>query len=227
MSEPCVRPPIVRTFPHDWAVLRLLEMFRCNLSPHILLLLIVLSQGILSIASSIRLPTNNYRRVDPLPYWSTEVPDTLITADGSASAQNNARSIGVRFKPRNTRILAQAVAGTITQAMWNAYEAYGLLPTAQRNSFSDEFTIRHGPDTFDTVVQITAQGNQTGPYVLTNYRMCRVLSLLGYDFSTHINMSNLTEYDFDVVILEFDKAPVVIGRGYMANGIAENTSSVS
>lgn len=155
------------------------------------------------------------------------VPNTLITADKSASAQNVARSIGVRFRPRTTQILAQAVAGTITQAMWNAYDAYGLLPTAQRNSFNDEFTIRHGPDTFDTVVQITAQGNQTGPYVLTNYRMCRVLSLLGYDFSTHINMSNLTEYDFDVVILEWDKTPVVIGSGYMANGIAENTSSVS
>lgn len=203
-------------------------MFRCNPPHHIFLLLFVLSQGILSIASSIHLPINALgTKVDPLPYWSTEVPNTLVSSDKSASVQNVARSIGVRFKPRTTPILAQAVAGTITQAMWNAYDVYGLLPEAQRNSFSDEFTIRHGPDTFDTVVQISAQGNQTGPYVLTNYRMCRVLSLLGYDFSTHIDMTNLTEYDFDVVILEWDKAPVVIGKGSMTNGNAENASSVS
>lgn len=211
-------------------------MLLSNPQPHFVLFFLVLSQGLVCVASSIRLPLPRPPYNGGfVPSWSDEytstldsiscnlrlsldrLPRTLVSLEGSNSSNNAVHSIGVRFRPRTTPILAQAVAGTITQAMWNAYDVYGLLPRAQRNSFSNEFTVRHGPDTFDTVVQILASGSQTGPYVLTNYRMCRVLSLLGYEFSTHINMASLTEYDFDVVIIEWDKAPVVIGRGYMAN----------
>lgn len=134
------------------------------------------------------------------------------------------RSIGIGFKPRDIPILAQAVAGTITQAMFNAYENYGIIPSDSRASFASEFTVRHGTSTFDTEISLIA--NRSAPYRMTNFRMTQVLSLLGYDFSTRTNLGDFKEYDFDVIVIEVGKPLVVIAKGHMANKGLSNASAV-
>ena len=73
---------------------------------------------------------------------------------------------------------------------------------------------------------MTAKGNQTGDYKLTNSRVVETLSLLGFDYSNQQNVSSLVEYNFDVVIDVWDKPEVIIATGSVKN-IQHNESGTS
>ena len=64
---------------------------------------------------------------------------------------------------------------------------------------------------------MSATGNQTGDFMLTNSRIAETLSLLGFDFSNQQNVSSLVEYNFDVVIDVWMQPEVVIARGSVKN----------
>lgn len=64
---------------------------------------------------------------------------------------------------------------------------------------------------------MSATGNQTGDYMLTNSRIVETLSLLGVDFANQQNVSSLVEYNFDVVIDVWMQPEVVIARGSVKN----------
>ena len=128
--------------------------------------------------------------------------------------ENVAQSIGIKVQSRNTPILAQAIGGTLIQALYAAFNEFGSQPDTRRAAWS--FAQSSEPF-FDVGVQITAVGNQTGRFMLTNSRIVTVLSLLGFEFSNQNDLSDLTEYDFDVVIDTWQKPEVVIAQGSLAN----------
>lgn len=64
---------------------------------------------------------------------------------------------------------------------------------------------------------MSAKGNQTGDFVLTNSRIVETLSLLGFDYSNQQNVSSLVEYDFDVVIDVWKQPEVIIASGSVKN----------
>ena len=64
---------------------------------------------------------------------------------------------------------------------------------------------------------MSAQGHQTGDFVLTNSRIVETLSLLGFDYSNQQNVSSLVEYDFEVVIDVWKQPEVVIASGSVKN----------
>ena len=64
---------------------------------------------------------------------------------------------------------------------------------------------------------MSARGNQTGDSVLTNSRVAETLSLLGFDYSNQQNVSNLYEYEFEVVIDVWRQPEVVIASGSVKN----------
>ena len=64
---------------------------------------------------------------------------------------------------------------------------------------------------------MSAKGNQSGDFVLTNSRVVETVSLLGYDFSNQQDVSNLVEYEFDVVIDTWKHPEVVIATGSIKN----------
>lgn len=64
---------------------------------------------------------------------------------------------------------------------------------------------------------MSARGNQTGDLVLTNSRVVETLSLLGFDYSNQQNVSNLYEYEFEVVIDVWRQPEVVIATGSVKN----------
>ena len=64
---------------------------------------------------------------------------------------------------------------------------------------------------------MSARGNQTGDFVLTNSRIVETLSLLGFDYSNVQNVSSLVEYEFDVVIDVWMQPEVIIASGSVKN----------
>ena len=76
---------------------------------------------------------------------------------------------------------------------------------------------------------MSAAGNQTGDYVLTNSRIVTVLSLLGFEFSNKLDLGGLVEYDFDVMIYAWEQPSVIIAHGSMlnANHLTTNGSGPS
>ena len=64
---------------------------------------------------------------------------------------------------------------------------------------------------------MSATGNQTGDFGLTNGRIVETLSLLGFDYSNQQNVSSLVEYNFDVVIDVWMEPEVVIATGSVKN----------
>ena len=64
---------------------------------------------------------------------------------------------------------------------------------------------------------MSAKGNQTGDFVLTNNRIVETLSLLGFDYSNQQNVSSLVEYNFDVVIDVWKQPEIIIASGSVKN----------
>lgn len=73
---------------------------------------------------------------------------------------------------------------------------------------------------------MSARGNQTGGNVLTYSRVAETLSLLGFDYSNQQNVSNLYEYEFEVVIDVWRQPEVVIATGSVKN-IAHDDSGTN
>lgn len=127
-------------------------------------------------------------------------------------------TLGVRFQPSSTPILAQAVGDVIIQALYSTYEDFGTEPHDRRLSFNHSVAARGrtGP-TYAAGVHIVATGNQTGDYRFTNDRLATTLSLLGFDWAHQENLTDLVEYNFDVLVDKWRLPEVVIARGYVSN----------
>ena len=97
---------------------------------------------------------------------------------------------------------------------------FGSRPLATSNTFRHAVSSR--VPNFDVAFELSARGNQTGDYVLTNNRIVEVLSLLGFDYSNQQNVSSMVEYSFDVVIDTWMKPEVIIASGSVKN-VAEST----
>ena len=128
---------------------------------------------------------------------------------------NNARSVGIHIYPLTAPILPQAVGQVLIQALFTAYIEFGGRPFGLASSFHHSVSSR-APN-FDVEFELSATGNQTGEWTLTNSRIVETLSLLGYDYSNQQNVSSLVEYDFEVVIDVWMKSEVVIAKGSVKN----------
>lgn len=131
---------------------------------------------------------------------------------------NEPGSFGIDFYPSNTSVKAQAVAGILTQALYEAYVKDGFWPKESRPLYDFPYVENSiVPPLFSVRIQMAAVGNQTGDYVLTNQRVVLVLSLMGFSFAHEKDLMNLKEYAFDVVVARGDKPQVVIARGSLTN----------
>lgn len=125
------------------------------------------------------------------------------------------QSIGIKIYPRTAPITAQAVGGVLIQALTSAWNRYGLVPNALLDSFT---YFQASSEFFNVEVTIAAVRNLSNTqYRFTNDHAVTTLSLLGYEFSNQPNMSNLVEYDFDVVVDQWLKPEVVIAKGSVSN----------
>ena len=139
-------------------------------------------------------------------------PNTIPTA---VPVPDTARSIGIHIYPLETPILPQAVGQILIQAIFAAYNDFGRQPQATSNYF--RHTVSSRSPNFNVEFKMSATGNQTGDYMLTNSRIVETLSLLGVDFANQQNVSSLVEYNFDVVIDIWMQPEVVIARGSVKN----------
>lgn len=139
-------------------------------------------------------------------------PNSIPTVVPAVDA---ARSVGIHIQPLNAPILPQAVGQVLIQALFTAYIEFGSQPLALSNSFHHSVSSRL--PNFNVEFQMSAKGNQTGDFVLTNSRIVETLSLLGFDYSNQQNVSSLVEYDFDVVIDVWKQPEVIIASGSVKN----------
>ena len=141
--------------------------------------------------------------------------------------ENAARSLGVKFSPRiGSLILPQAISGVLIQSLSAAFYQYGSNPTGHRESFDHEERSEgpFAPD-YRANLNITATRNATGANALTNLRMVRVISLLGFDLSHQTDFSSVFEYEFDVYLIAYEKPAIKIATGSVLNGRNSNSTS--
>ena len=131
-----------------------------------------------------------------------------------------ASSIGVKFKPSSIPIIPQAVGDVLIQALYTTYEEYGIRPSTLHASFNHSVSAT-GPSApaYAARGQIMARGNQTGDYRLTTVRIAITLSLLGIDFAQNRNLTDLVQFDVEVVVDKWWSPEVVIGQGYLRNNV--------
>lgn len=139
----------------------------------------------------------------------------LNTIPTVVPALDTARSIGVHIHPLNTPILPQALLNVLVQTLFTAYVELGSRPEAYSNSF--HHTVRSRLPNFEVGFEMSATGNQTGDFMLTNSRIVETLSLLGFDYANQQNVSSPVEYNFDVVIDTWMQPEVVIAKGSVKN----------
>ena len=133
--------------------------------------------------------------------------------------------MGVHIHPLTAPILPQAVGQVLIQALFTAYIDFGPTPLAVSNSFHHSVSSRL--PNFNVEFEMSAKGNQTGDFVLTNSRVVETLSLLGFDYSNQQNVSSLVEYEFDVVIDVWMQPEVVIASGSVKNIPSEPVTSIT
>ena len=169
-----------------------------------------------------------------LPYSELAGTDLLSSANAIVQinsipteipAPNAARSVGVHIHPLTAPILPQAVGQVLIQALFTAYIDFGPTPLAVSNSFHHSVSSRL--PNFNVEFEMSAKGNQTGDFVLTNSRVVETLSLLGFDYSNQQNVSSLVEYEFDVVIDVWMQPEVVIASGSVKNIPSEPVTSIT
>ena len=154
------------------------------------------------------------------PDNSQQVPKLTIPEAGNSNDIERATSLGVKLRPRQGRpIKVQAVAGTIIQALYEAYNDFGLFPNERKDQYQHAEASAGGPTTptFAAVVTMQAVPNATSEYAMTNSRVVGVLSLLGFDLSEREHLSQMVEYDFDVVIDQWQRPEIRIATGAVEN----------
>ena len=112
----------------------------------------------------------------------------------------------------------------LIQALFAAYNEFGSQPQAVSNSFHHIVSSRI--PNFNVEFQLSAKGNQSGDYLLTNSRIAETLSMLGFDYSNQQNVSSLVEYNFDVVVDVWMQPEVIIASGSLRNiehGVAQTS----
>ena len=114
--------------------------------------------------------------------------------------------------------MAQAVAGILTQALYEAYVKDGLVPNQYRRLYDFPY-VENGivPPAFSVGISMEGIGNQTGDYALTNRRIVTVLSLMGFNLAHEKDLNSLKEYAFDVVVKREGSPQVIIARGSLTN----------
>lgn len=138
-------------------------------------------------------------------------PGTVLVSPSDA-----AKSVGIHIHSLTRPILPQAVGQCLIQALFTAYNDYGLTPSAASNNFHHSVSSR-APN-FNVQLEMTPTAHQTtGDYVFTNRRVVETLSLLGFEYSNQQNASSMVEYTFDVVIDVWQQPEVVIARGSVRN----------
>lgn len=142
-------------------------------------------------------------------------PIQLAQTIPTLTPMNTARSIGIHIQVGTKPILPQAVGQLLIQAIFTAFVEFGSKPGEVSNTFHHAVSSR--VPNFDVEFQLSARGNQTGDYILTNSRLVEVLSLLGFDYSNQLNASSMVEYSFDVVIDQWMKPEVIIAHGSVKN----------
>ena len=147
--------------------------------------------------------TNTYPTLGPLP--------------------NSPRSIGIHINPLTKPMLPQAVGQILIQAIFTAFVEFGSRPLEYSNSF--HHSVASQLPTFNVEFEMSAKGNQTGDYRLTNNRIVETLSLLGFDYSNQQNVSSLVEYEFDVVIDVWDQPEVIIATGSVKNVVDDKSGT--
>lgn len=129
-----------------------------------------------------------------------------------------AHAFGIALHLGKIPILPQAVGGILTQAMYKAFLELGPVPFSVSNSFNHDYSeLIESRICFDVGINMTANNNMTGIYMMTNRRIATILSLMGFDFSHHEDMNALKEYDFDILVETATNA-TVIGHGTLKNG---------
>ena len=135
-----------------------------------------------------------------------------------SGAGNEAGSFGIDFHFKNTTIMAQAVAGILTQALYEAYIKDGLVPNQNRPLYDFPYVENVViPPAFSVGIRMEGVGNQTGDYALTNRRIVLVLSLMGFNLAHEKDLNNIKEYTFDVVVEREGTPQVIIARGSLTN----------
>ena len=143
-----------------------------------------------------------------------------------AGAQNEAGSFGIEFHPGNTSIMAQAVSGILTQALYEAYVKDGLLPERQRQQYNFLYGENASvPPAFSVGIQMHGVGNQTGDFILTNRRVVLALALMGFSLAHEEDLMNLKEYSFDIVVDVGDRPQVIIAQGSLMNSPVLSTTT--
>ena len=134
-------------------------------------------------------------------------------------------TLGVKFHLTSTPMLAQAVGAVVIQSLYSVFHDFGATPDVYHPSFNHSVaaTGPSGPE-YAAGIHLAAIGNQTGDYVLTSGHIATTLALLGFDFSNQESLTNLVEYNFDVVISKWKFPEVVIARGYLKNKIVSGGS---
>ena len=116
--------------------------------------------------------------------------------------------------------MAQAVAGILTQALYEAYIKDGMVPNQFRPLYDFPYVENAFiPPAFNVAIRMEGLGNQTGDYALTNRRIVSVLSLMGFNLAHEKDMNNVKEYTFDVVVTREGKPQVTIARGSLTNNL--------
>lgn len=129
-------------------------------------------------------------------------------------------SFGIKLYYRNIPILPQAVGGILTQAMYKAFLERGPTPFSVTNGFQHSYSeMIEEKICFDVGINMTANTNLTGIYAMTNTRVATVLSLMGFDFAHHEDLTSLREYEF-AIFVDTVRGETIIGRGTLKNGQA-------
>lgn len=115
-------------------------------------------------------------------------------------------------------ILPQAVGGILTEAMYKAYLELGTQPLSASNGFEHDYSeMIEQRICFDVGINMTVNTNLTGVYTMTNRRVVTVLSLMGFDFAHHEDMTSLREYNFSIFVDDTVRGETILGYGTLVN----------
>ncbi|KAL8904361.1 MAG: hypothetical protein Q9207_003313 [Kuettlingeria erythrocarpa] len=189
------------------------------LTLHMWTLLFVLCSSVSLRASALTLAEPKYISLNPPTLVINETGQGLGATNGETpKPPKYPRSFGIRLYPRDVMILPQAVGGILTEAMYKAYRELGTQPLTASNGFQHDYSeMIEEKICFDVGINMSVNANLTGEYTMTNTRVVTVLSLMGFDFAHHEDMSSLREYNFEIFVDDTIRGETVLGHGSLVN----------
>ena len=108
----------------------------------------------------------------------------------------------------------------VAQGLCEAFQTFGTEPDPLQPFFNHSIaSIGPSAPTYAVGVYLHAVRNGTGDFELTGSRIVDALSLLAFDFGHQLNLTDLVEYNFDLIISRWKKPDIVIARGSVVNNI--------